>query len=79
LDISCSQGEDGPHPAQQVRADLQQVSRLPVPSNSDLQRGFASWADTIRSFVNAIDGTSPKIMNENASDIGVLCDEFGQE
>jgi hypothetical protein len=36
-------------------------------------------ADVFRAFVNAIDGVSPNLTNENITDIGLLCDEFGYE
>jgi Na+-transporting NADH:ubiquinone oxidoreductase subunit NqrA len=36
-------------------------------------------ADVFRVFVNAIDGVSPTLTNENITDIGLLCDEFGYE
>jgi hypothetical protein len=35
--------------------------------------------DIFCSFVSAIDGVSPTITNENVTDIGLLCDEFGHE
>jgi hypothetical protein len=36
-------------------------------------------ADVFRPFVKAFDGISPTITNENVSDIGPLCEEFGHE
>jgi hypothetical protein len=36
-------------------------------------------ANLFRAFVNPIDGISPTLTNENITDIGLLCDDFGYE
>jgi hypothetical protein len=44
-----------------------------------LPRHIVDWGRPLPAFVNDIDGVSPTLTNENITDIGLLCDEFGYE